>query len=134
MGIPGFESLAADIIQGFGQPAKIRLDMEADPVVERETTAFFRESTLPGVMFDRPQQPPGPFVQFDIGDDQLVGIVVERCEIDISVLAASDTGPIVIGGNRYTIAGWTTYTASAGNDDGKSDDGIFVKYRLHKKL
>jgi len=132
MGIPGFSGFAADVLEDFGQPVRIRLDMAADPVVVREVTGFFRDVTVPAALFNRPQQPRGPLVQVDV--DDTAGIVIERCEIDISILVADPAGPVVIAGERYTVTGWVTYVIAGGADEAVDVDGIFVTYRLHRKL
>ena len=128
---PGFEGLAGAMIETWGQPIRIRLDMGADPVVTREVSAIVRTSTASARLYGRDQQPLGTRVFIDQLDCD--GIEVDRCEIDVSVLQLDPAGAVRIGGERYTIAGWTTYVAAGGAEDGTGEDGLYRIFRLQRK-
>jgi len=127
----GFEGVASATIEEFGQPVRIRLDMSADPVVQREVTAVVRTSTAAVSMYGRNQQPLGTRVFVDQLDCD--GIVVERCEFDVSILVPDPAGPARIAGERYRVDSWVTYFAAGGAEDGTGEDGLYRIFRLHRK-
>jgi hypothetical protein len=129
--IPGFSAVSDAVIQAFGQPVRIRLDTSTDPVVVRETMGVCRRHTTQVTMLDRRVGPVEAFVT--LADRDTVGINIERCEIDVSILEEDALGPVEIMGQRFRVVGWKTHVIVGSTGSGVVTDGLLTTYRLQTK-